>query len=175
MSIKIEGGKGAAENVIKAGASNELLYNDKEVLLKENFDLGSGLLPPDLAKTQECELARFDHGGGGAFNSYTVPEDGWIVKVRVFNKNYSTTILKANYFIKIDGFGEVGMTPGQYYIGNFFGPDGSIISYPVGICNVNCPYPVKKGQIISSPRIDHNITMYMVGTVTITFAPNMSV
>ena len=36
MSIKIEGG-GAAENVIKAGISNQLLYNDKEVILKENF------------------------------------------------------------------------------------------------------------------------------------------
>ena len=36
MSIKIEGG-GAAENVIKAGTSNQLLYNDKEVILKENF------------------------------------------------------------------------------------------------------------------------------------------
>ena len=174
MSIKIEGGKGAAENVIKAGASNELLYNDKEVLLKENFDLGSGLLPPDLAKTQEWELARYEHGGG-VFSSYTVPEDGWIVKVRVFNKIHSTTILKANYFIKIDGFGAVGMTPGQYYIGNFFEPGGSTTSYPVGICNVNCPYPVKKGQIISNPRIDHNIIMHMVGTVTITFAPNMSV
>ena len=47
MSIKIEGGEGSEENVIKAGASNELLYNDKEVLLKENFDLGLKLLPPD--------------------------------------------------------------------------------------------------------------------------------
>ena len=36
MSIKIEGG-GAAENIIKAGISNQLLYNDKEVILKENF------------------------------------------------------------------------------------------------------------------------------------------
>ena len=36
MSIRIEGG-GAAENIIKAGTSNQLLYNDKEVILKENF------------------------------------------------------------------------------------------------------------------------------------------
>ena len=36
MSIKIEGG-GAAENVIKAGTSNQLLYNDKEVILKKIF------------------------------------------------------------------------------------------------------------------------------------------
>ena len=36
MSIKIEGG-GTAENIIKAGTSNQLLYNDKEVILKENF------------------------------------------------------------------------------------------------------------------------------------------
>ena len=30
-------GGGAAENIIKAGTSNQLLYNDKEVILKENF------------------------------------------------------------------------------------------------------------------------------------------
>ena len=36
MSIKIEGG-GSKENIIKAGTSNQLLYNDKEVILKENF------------------------------------------------------------------------------------------------------------------------------------------
>ena len=36
MSIKIEGG-GSKENVIKSGTSNQLLYNDKEVILKENF------------------------------------------------------------------------------------------------------------------------------------------
>ena len=34
---KNRGGGGAAENIIKAGTSNQLLYNDKEVILKENF------------------------------------------------------------------------------------------------------------------------------------------
>ena len=60
MSIKIEGGDGTAENVIKAGTSNELLYNDKEVILKENFDLGLINLPPDLRRTQKIKLSRFD-------------------------------------------------------------------------------------------------------------------
>ena len=73
MSIKIDGGDGAIENVIKAGASNELLYNDKEVLLKEN--LGSGLLPPDLARTQVQILSKFDIGAS-AHSFFIVPEDG---------------------------------------------------------------------------------------------------
>ena len=59
MSIKVEGGDGTAENVIKAGTSNELLYNNKEVLLKENFDLNLELLSPDLTKTKEWELSSF--------------------------------------------------------------------------------------------------------------------
>ena len=98
-------------------------------------------------------------------NPFTVPEDGWIVKVAFSDKTVRT-------FIKIDGFGEVGITPGQYYIGSFYKNYGSTESYPVGICNVNCPYPVKKGQVVSPPRINN---MFLTGTVTITFAPNKSV
>ena len=168
MSIKIEGGDGTAENVIKAGTSNELLYNDKEVLLKENFDLD---LLPDLTKTQEFILSRFDVDEKVMIhNPFTVPEDGWIVKVTFSDK-------AARTFIKIDGFGEVGITPGQYYIGNFYKNSGSTISYPVGVCNVNCPYPVKKGQVVSPPiysGLDF-INKHITGTVTITFAPNKSV
>ena len=166
MSIKIEGGEGTEENVIKAGASNELLYNDKEVLLKENFDLGSGLLPPDLTKTQEWTLMDLTADEVNV-NPFTVPEDGWIVKVAFSNK-------AVRAFIKIDGFGEVGITPGQYYIGDFYRVIGSTSLYPVGICNVNCPYPVKKGQVVSPPRIN-SINGHITGTVTIRFAPNKSV
>ena len=172
MSIKIERGDGTAENAIKAGTSNELLYNDKEVLLKENFDLGSGLLPPDLTKTQEWTLSVFDVDGGMGSYYITVPEDGWIVRVGVFNKVYHTIILRTDYFIKIDGFGGVGTTPGQYSIGDFYKDSGSTTLYPVGICNVNCPYPVKKGQVVSAPIIDNVFNKHLVGTVTITFAPN---
>ena len=35
MSIKIDGG--AAENIIKAGTSNQLLYNDEEIFLKKDL------------------------------------------------------------------------------------------------------------------------------------------
>ena len=153
MSIKIEGGEGTEENVIKAGASNELLYNDKKVLLKENFDLD---LLPDLTKTQEWELSKFDFDEAVIIhNPFTVPEDGWIVKVTFSNKSVSA-------FIKIDGFGEIGITPGQYFIGNF---DGFLGYSPVGIYNLNCPYPVKKGQVVEVVEDEKN-------NVTITFAPN---
>ena len=156
MSIKIEGGDGTEENVIKAGASNELLYNDKEVLLKENFDLDLELLPPDLTKTNEYTLSRFDIDEAVTIhNPFTVPEDGWIVKVAFSDEAVSD-------FIKIDGFGEIGITPGQYYIGNF----ESYFDYrPVAIYNLNCPYPVKKGQVVEVVEDEKN-------DVTITFAPN---
>ena len=165
MSIKIDGGDGAIENVIKAGASNELLYNDKEVLLKEN--LGSGLLPPDLARTQVQILSKFDIGAS-AHSFFIVPEDGWIVKVGAFDSVGSSKILKCDYFVSIDGITEAGITPGQYFIGEFSN-SGSTVGIPVGICNVNCPYPVKKGQTISHPPLS---SIHLIGTVSITFAPN---
>ena len=158
MSIKIEGGDGTAENVIKAGTSNELLYNDKEVLLKENFDLGLSLLQPDLAKTQEFELYRKIIDGEAINNlSFTVPKDGWIVKVE-FASSLSN-------FIKIDGFGEVGITPSQEYKDIFMedhGAESSITMY-----NLNCPYPVKKGQVILTST--NSTRPYFNATVT--FAP----
>ena len=152
MSIKIEGGEGTEENVIKAGASNELLYNDKEVLLKENFDLD---LLPDLTKTQKWELSRVDIDEAVTIhNPFIVPEDGWIVKVTFSNESESD-------FIKIDGFGEVGITPSQKTLGAF---EGKFFKKVITIFNVNCPYPVKKGQVVEAVEDEKN-------DVTITFAP----
>ena len=156
MSIKIEGGDGSAENVIKAGASNELLYNDKEVLLKENFDLD---LLPDLTKIQEFKLSRFDINEAVMIhNPFTVPKDGWIVKV-----SFSNEAKRA--FIKIDGFGEVGITPSQETLGTFNGNVlGTFFGRVITIFNLNCPYPVKKGQVVEVVEDEKN-------DVTITFAP----
>ena len=169
MSIKIEGGDGTAENVIKAGTSNELLYNDKEVLLKEglDLDLGLGLLPPDLKKAEEFKLATWDDNDKiWISNPFTVPEDGWIIKVDFPDRYYS-------YFIKIDGFGALRMTPSQERVGVFkiISIDGSNGFRYITIHNLNCPYPVKKGQVISSGKqLDTN--KY---NVIVTFAPCMSV
>ena len=161
MSIKIEGGDGEAENVIKSGASNELLYNDKEVLLKENFDLGLGLdlsLLPDLTKAQEFKLQqKFIDGELIGNLSFTVPKDGWIIEVE-FSAAFSN-------YIKIDGFGEVGMTPSQDYKGVFYENDRSQSS--ITIRNLNCPYPVKKGQVISTSTSASRPEF----SATVTFAP----
>ena len=161
MSIKIEGGDGSAENVIKAGASNELLYNDKEVLLKEN--LGSGLLQPDLARTQEWSLVvtkidEFDHNEYYS-NPFTVPEDGWIVNVVYMAKTSTESFTSIT--IKIDGYGELGVTPSQIFLGIYSRLDGNANVFIVS--NSNCPYPVKKGQVIEADLI-YNDTI-------ITFAP----
>ena len=160
MSIKIEGGDGTAENVIKAGTSNELLYNDKEVLLKENFDLGLDLsLLPDLTKAQEFELwSKFIDGEFIENISFTVPKDGWIVKAE-----FSSYL--SNY-IKIDGFGDVGMTPSQQYIDIFYQSGASQSS--ITIYDLNCPYPVKKGQVISTTTSDRRPDFF---NATVTFAP----
>ena len=175
MSIKIEGGDGTAENVIKAGTSNELLYNDKEVLLKEglDLDLGLGLLPPDLKKAEEWVVVRKDSSSEVIYNKFIVPEDGWIVKVDLYKYHggYDYEITDS-YFINIDGIGALEMTPGQYYIGNDFNNASMHNEHLfVAIHNLNCPYPVKKGQVISSGKqLDTN--KY---NVIVTFAPCMSV
>ena len=154
MSIKIEGGDGTAENVIKAGTSNELLYNDKEVLLKENFDLNLGLnLSPDLSKAQKWNLISVkEEEENGFYNHYSnpfiVPKDGWIVDISIS--------IPASFYIKIDGFGAERITPGQ----EVFGLDG----HPFVRGNLNCPYPVKKGQVIETDIIH-------IDFFTITFAP----
>ena len=158
MSIKIEGGDGTAENVIKAGTSNELLYNDKEVLLKEGLDLS---LLPDLKKAEELKLATWDDNDKiWISNPFTVPEDGWIIKVD-FPDRYNS------YFIKIDGFGAPRMTPSQEKIGIFktFDIDGSNGFRYITIRNLNCPYPVKKGQVVEKASGG------LMQTTTITFAP----
>ena len=159
MSIKIEGGDGTAENVIKAGTSNELLYNDKEVLLKENLDLDLDLLP-DLTKAHKFELWFKLIDGELIENiSFTVPKDGWIVKV-----DFSSYL---DNYIKIDGFGEVGITPSQHCVGKFYEIGG--VRSSITICNLNCPYPVKKGQVIlTSTNFNSSLPNFYA---TITFAP----
>ena len=153
MSIKIEGGDGTAENVIKAGTSNELLYNDKEVLLKEGLDLS---LLPDLKKAEDFNLGTWDDNGKiWISNSFTVPEDGWIIKVD-FPDRYDS------YFINIDGFGALRMTPSQEKVGIFKVTDDGF-RY-ITIHNLNCPYPVKKGQVVEGESGGFV-------TTTITFAP----
>ena len=180
MSIKIEGGDGTAENVIKAGTSNELLYNDKEVLLKENFvGLDLDLLPPDLEKTDEWIVVRaqrlYEERYEVSYNKIIVPEDGWIIKVDLYRWNnlYNYEITDS-YFINIDGIGALEMTPGQYYIGNDFLKDSMRDERLfVAIRNLNCPYPVKKGQeILWTKNLSNMTRKYMV---IVTFAPCMSV
>ena len=145
---------GAAENVIKAGTSNELLYNDKEVLLKENF----GLLPPDLTKAEKFELVTYEQSL--IINPFIVPEDGWIIRVEFLNT-------KTDY-IKIDGLGGVRITPCQELLFWSYDVGDNSSSQPVVIHNINCPYPVKKGQEITHGEIE-------VPHIYIKFAPCMSV
>ena len=136
-----------------------MLYNDKEVLLKENF----GLLPPDLTKAEKFELVTYEQNVGLIVNPFIVPEDGWIIKVDFLNPETD--------YIKIDGLGGVGITPSQkllFWSYNNNDTGGVITSQPVIIYNMNCPYPVKKGQVIEASNVNQPGTY-------ITFALCMSV
>lgn len=99
-----------------------------------------GLLPPDLSQVQAVNIVTAGPSGL-TLTPYTVPSDGWILDFIVSNP--------ANYFLQIDGIGSNGTTPGQKLTGFFLKSSSS--SEPVLQTNVNCPYPVKKGQVISVP------------------------
>ena len=89
---------------------------------------------------------------------FIVPEDGWIIKVDFLQP--------ATDYIKIDGLGGLEITPSQELLfWNKIG-DGSV--KPVITHNINCPYPVKKGQEITHGEIE-------VPHIYIKFAPCMSV
>ena len=98
--------------------------------------------------------------GALVFRSFIVPEDGWIIKI---DFEYPVTD-----YIKIDGLGgEMGITPGQELL---FWRDkiDNNSATPVVVHNINCPYPVKKGQEITHGEIE-------VPHIYIKFAPCMSV
>ena len=97
-------------------------------------------------------------GGHFVEKPFTVPEDGWILSVSFFAPE--------NKFIKIDGQGGVYITPSQKVEGYFLTVDGG--TSPVVESNLNCPYPVKKGQIVKDGIITAPQSV-------ITFAPCMSV
>ena len=115
-------------------------------------------MPPDLSKTQEWELVNFEQNVGLLINPFIVPEDGWIIRVHFLNPETD--------YIKIDGLGGTRITPSQELLFWVYNVNNS--SNPVVIHNINCPYPVKKGQVIEAYNV-HQPGNY------IKFAPCMSV
>ena len=115
-------------------------------------------MPPDLSKTQGWELVTYEKNVGLLINPFIVPEDGWIIKVNFLNPT--------NDYIKIDGLGGTRITPSQELLSWVYGANNS--NTPIVIHNINCPYPVKKGQVIEAYNV------HQPGTY-ITFAPCMSV
>lgn len=91
------------------------------------------------------------------FTPFTVPEDGWILG---FSCNVTSTFVS-----KIDGLKLY--TPRQFC---FLRLDNNGGYAPVVIYGLNCPYPVKKGQIIS---IDEDECQNILSKIA--FAPCISV
>lgn len=140
MSIKIEG-DGNKENVFSDSDSGMPLWNGTPF----------GLLPPDLSKEQENIIADISPTGVYINNPFTVPEDGWILSFicEAADDLYST----------IDGIGTLQTTPSQIVV--------EVESLSLKKVCLNCPYPVKKGQVVESSGIAPNV--YII------FAPCMSV
>ena len=107
-----------------------------------------GLLPPDLTKATERTIV----DSTSAIVTFTVPSDGWILKVDTFKD--------VSIFILIDGKGSMEKTPCQKVDGPYTTPNGTgyIRNY------LNCPFPVKKGQVLASTDTEG-------AKVTIGFAP----
>ena len=145
MSIKIEG-DGNNENVFSDSDSGMPLWNGVPFCL----------LPPDLTKAEKIELVGYEPNVGLIIKPFTVPEDGWIIGVSFLNPE--------NDYIKIDGLGGVRITPSQEFLFWYYG-DNNI---PAVIHNINCPYLVKKGQVVEASKVNQPGTF-------ITFAPCMSV
>ena len=108
-------------------------YNGSSAQTITASDLG--LLPPDLTKAKEITLV----DSASTILTITVPSDGWILKVATLFKDVSI-------FILIDGEGGMEKTPCQKVDGPYTTPNGTgyIRNY------LNCPFPVKKGQKITS-------------------------
>ena len=107
-------------------------YNGSSAQTITASDLG--LLPPDLTKAKEITIV----DSTSAILTVTVPSDGWILKVGTFKD--------VSIFILIDGEGSMEKTPCQKVDGPYTTPNGTgyIRNY------LNCPFPVKKGQKITS-------------------------
>ena len=109
-------------------------YNGSSAQTITASDLGLGLLPPDLTKAKEITIV----DSASTILTFTVPSDGWILEVN--------TSKDVSIFILIDGEGSMEKTPCQKVDGPYTTPNGTgyIRNY------LNCPFPVKKGQKITS-------------------------
>ena len=107
-------------------------YNGSSAQTITASDLG--LLPPDLTKAREQLIV----SSSSTMITFTVPSDGWILNVETFKD--------VSIFILIDGEGSMERTPCQKVDGPYTTPNGTgyIRNY------LNCPFPVKKGQKITS-------------------------
>ena len=90
------------------------------------------------------------------------------IEQEVINDSYSFKVGTGDVDVSADvedGFGEVGITPSQDYKGIFY-QNGAVQS-TITIRDLNCPYPVKKGQVISTSTSSNSGDF----NAAVTFAP----
>lgn len=127
-----------ADKVANSLTFGDKTFNGSSAQTIKASDLG--LLPPNLGGTQTITLV----DDNSILVPFTVPSDGWILRV--------STPVQASVYLLINNKGSLTETPCQLL--DIYTISNSVIK----ICNyLNCPYPVKKGQIISTdssaPRI----------------------
>ena len=125
------------------------INDNMQSLLNTLITSDLGLPPPDLAKVQTVTIV----DASKKHTPFTVPSDGWILSFNLVRN------ISANVYI--DNIGEASITPGQQALGPFLSPSSTSVFELVK--DLHCPYPVKKGQLVSM-RMFLDLTQ-------ITFAP----
>ena len=137
-----------ASKVANSLAFGSKTYNGSTAKKITANDLG--LLVPDLTNKITVDIV-MQVPNGLVPNPFTVPTDGWILSFKALAD-------KDNYYALIDNVGDLHLTPSQKRE-TVLGSSNSVL-----YSSLNCPYPVKKGQLITASKMT-------TAVVTITFAP----
>lgn len=156
-SLPADGGNADTANMVGHSLTfGSKLFNGSSDVTIEAGDLGAltshqpfGVFCPDFGKAETIMLVRSTGDGQHYANTpYTIPSDGWILN---FNAD-----VKENRSMDIDRRFVAG-APSQILLGTFL--DSSNTPTKILLQNHGCPYPVKKGQVVSCSNNSENVTI----------------
>lgn len=128
---------GTADKVANSLTFGEKAFDGSSNQIITANDLG--LLIPDLTNILTVNIVETT-GSSPTSKPFTVPSDGWILFFE--DLDYA-----ADNYALIDNVGFLHLTPSQNKQNVMGTPD--YVTYN----SLNCPYPVKKGQVITAKRI----------------------
>ena len=144
-SLPADGGNadtaGTADKVANSLTFGSKTYDGSSSQTIAARDLG--LLPPDLRNRLTITIVDKD----SVIHPFTSPSDGWILNF--------TTSMKAGIYALINNKGDFNLTPCKKIEGPYTTPNGiEFVSV-----HLNCPYPIKKGQVVSVSNATPNTTL----------------